>query len=67
MFDPQNIADTEARLEAAGVTVADLCRAARIAQTTWGRWKRGDYFPSYRKAREVDEALDRLAPVSPAE
>lgn len=62
MFDPRNIEATEARLHAAGRTVADLCRAANIAQTTWGRWKRGDFLPSYRKAQKVDDALNKIAP-----
>jgi transposase-like protein len=30
----------EARLDASGRTVADLCREAGLARSTWDRWRR---------------------------
>lgn len=38
---PQEIAAMESGLRLAGVSVAELCRRAEVAQTTWARLKSG--------------------------
>lgn len=60
MLTPSDIAKIEARLADAGKTVADMCREADIAQTTWGRWKRGEFYPSFRSAQQVEAAVASL-------
>ncbi len=45
---PRDIPVMEANLAANGATVAELCRRASIAQTTWGRWKNGTVLPGFR-------------------
>lgn len=45
---PNNIGDMEAALSARGIPVAELCRRAEIAQTTWGRWKGGKVSPTFK-------------------
>lgn len=62
MLTLPEIETIEARIAQAGKTIADLCREAGIAQTTWGRWKRGEFFPSYRTAQKVKDAVERLDP-----
>lgn len=62
MFDLNEIDAMERRLSDAGLTVSDLCREAKIAETTWGRWKRGDFFPSWKKAQAVSAAMNGLLP-----
>jgi len=60
MLNHSEIADIEQRLSDAGRSVADLCRAAGIAETTWGRWKRGDFYPSYTKSLSVQAAMAEM-------
>lgn len=60
MLSPSDIDQIEAKLADHGKSVADLCREADIAQTTWWRWKSGAFFPSYRKARKVEAAVAAL-------
>lgn len=38
--------DIEAKAKAAGLTIAELCRRAGIAQSTFSRWKAGDTKPT---------------------
>ena len=58
----EQMQEFEQRLSASEHSVADLCREAGVAQTTWGRWKRGEFHPSFVKARDVIGAIDKLAP-----
>lgn len=60
MLTHAKISEIEARVKGVGSTVAELCREAGVAETTWGRWKRQDFHPSYAKAMAVVEAADRL-------
>lgn len=60
MFTPEKIPEVEATLAQHGISVAQFCREANIAETTWGRWKNERFLPSYRAARSVVEALERL-------
>lgn len=40
------IADIEARAEAAGLPIAEVCRRANVHPTTFSRWKRSARNPS---------------------
>lgn len=60
MLDPAKIEDMEEALRARRVPVAELCRRAGINATTWGRWKKGDFAPSYRAGKAVAAAFERL-------
>jgi predicted transcriptional regulator len=66
MLDQAEIAKIEERLNDSGKSVAELCREAKIAETTWGRWKRGDFHPSFSKSKAVLGAVDRLTKKSAA-
>jgi hypothetical protein len=58
----------EGRLDASGRTVADLCREAGLARSTWDRWRRGETEPNMRSWRSVTDAVERLiTPSSDAE
>jgi transcriptional regulator with XRE-family HTH domain len=50
----------EARLKDAGFTVADLCRAAKIARSTWDRWQRGETEPNTKTWRIAVLAAEQL-------
>ena len=39
-------ADIEAKARSAGLTIAEVCRRAEIAQSTFWRWKHGATQPS---------------------
>lgn len=54
------IENMEAALRAAGVTTAALCREARIARSTFDRWKRGETEPNLKTWRGLTVAFDRL-------
>jgi transcriptional regulator with XRE-family HTH domain len=57
----------EARLDASGRTVADLCREAGLARSTWDRWRRGETEPNMRSWRSVTDAAARLmSPPAPS-
>lgn len=60
MLNQAEIQKIEEELTVAGKSVAELCRVAEIAETTWGRWKRGEFHPSYRKAQAVKDALNQV-------
>lgn len=60
MFTPEKIPEIEAALAANGVSVAQFCREAEIAETTWGRWKNDQFMPSYRAAVRVQAAIKRM-------
>lgn len=48
------------RLSAIDLCVADLCREAEIARSTWDRWVRGDTAPNWATWAKVREAVDKL-------
>lgn len=50
----------EGRLKDRGLTVADLCRAAEIARSTWDRWKRGETEPNLKTWRVIEKAANQL-------
>ncbi len=54
------VAKIEGRLSAAGFNVAQLCERAKIARSTWQRWKRGDTAPNFATWMTVQAACDGL-------
>lgn len=60
MSHTEHITKMEAGLAEKGIPVSALCKQAGIAQTTWGRWKRAEYFPSFRSWRSVEDAYKAL-------
>lgn len=67
MTHPDNIPEMEKELAVRSVPVAELCRRAGIAETTWGRWKRGDFKPSFRAWSDVTREYDEIVSVEPSE
>ena len=61
-----DIATAEERLRIAGKTVAELCRKADIAQSTWCRWKSRSNSPRRITAKAIRQALDQIAPLKSA-
>lgn len=60
MIHPEQIPEMERALTERGLSVAELCRRAEIAETTWGRWKRGDFHPSFKAWANVAKAYSEL-------
>lgn len=54
------VAKIEDGLAAEGLTVADLCRKAGIAQTTWSRWKGEKFEPRDATKKQIIEAYHAL-------
>lgn len=52
------------RLSRIGLRVADLCRQAEIARSTWDRWARGETEPNFSTWRRVQSALRELEDAS---
>lgn len=48
MVHPNDIPEMEATLAAHGVSISAMCRKASVAETTWGRWKRGEVSPTFK-------------------
>lgn len=55
---PTNIPEMEEALRARGVPVAELCRRAQVAETTWGRWKNGSVSPTFKSWDAISEAFE---------
>lgn len=47
-------------LEERGVPMSAFLTEAKIAQTTWWRWRSGETLPRMAKWQDVQEAFDRL-------
>lgn len=56
------LAKIEARIEAAGMCIAEFCRAQGIAPSTWSRWRAGSHTPLYSKVSELIESANKLKP-----
>ena len=54
------IQNIEARLSAAGKSVADLCHNAGLARSTWQRWKSGANSPQFRTWEIVTAACEDI-------
>jgi transcriptional regulator with XRE-family HTH domain len=54
------LADIEARAEAAGFSVADLCRESGIAHSMVSRWRKKIYEPKLSNLERLDAALAAL-------
>lgn len=57
---PDNIPKMEAALSERGISVAEMCRRASVAETTWGRWKRKEVSPTFKTWDAVGEAFKAL-------
>lgn len=60
MDTPLSIEAVEAELATHGVSVAELCRRASMATTTWHRWKFESVEPRERTLRRVHGALESI-------
>lgn len=60
MITPDHMPMMEAALASKGISVAELCRQANIAETTWGRWKAKKVSPNYKTWGAVSAAYSRL-------
>lgn len=60
MLNPDDIPKMETKLTEKGFSVAELCRRAGIAETTWGRWKRKEFMPSFRAWTDVITAYGKM-------
>ena len=56
-LDVETIEEELAKRE---VPVAELCRRAGMAQSTWQRWKNGHFEPRASTARRIDRALSEI-------
>lgn len=66
MTIPQTIEAIEARARAAGMTVDEFCKDARIDRATWQRWKAGKTKPSFDAwARVMNRAEILPKPAAP--
>lgn len=55
----------EARANAAGLSMNEVCRRAGIARSTFTRWKAGETLPTLRVLRKVNHAIDNDEPTEP--
>ena len=54
------LAQIETGLRERKITVAYLCKRAGIAQTTWGRWKRGTFLPRDETKQVIIDAYNEI-------
>lgn len=52
------------QMEAAKLSVTQVCREAGLARSTWDRWLRGETEPNFKSWRAVEEAVARLSAVA---
>ena len=57
MSDTLSPAEIERRARDAGASIAAICRAADVAHTTFGRWKRGETKPTLGVYERICQAL----------
>ena len=60
LMHPDSIPEMEAKLASCGVSVSEMCRQADVAETTWGRWKRREVSPTFRRWDSVVDTFKRL-------
>lgn len=60
IIHPDNIPEMEIALAKRGIPVAEMCRMASVAETTWGRWKRKEVSPTFRSWDPVATAFLQL-------
>lgn len=65
MLHPDDIPQMETKLAERGFSVAELCRQAGIAETTWGRWKRKEFMPSFRTWQDTTSAYSEMVSDAP--
>lgn len=49
--------DVEAKAKVAGLSIADVCKRAGIAQSTFSRWKAGKTAPTLTIYQRIEAAL----------
>lgn len=57
---PDRIPEMEAALRDRGIPVAELCRKAQVAETTWGRWKKKSVSPTFKSWDAVSQAYQSM-------
>lgn len=50
----------ETEMASYGYTIEGWCREAKIATSTWRRWRNGDYYPSVSALMQIESALKRV-------
>lgn len=60
IIHPNSIPLMEAALAERGIPVAELCRRAGVAETTWGRWKKGAVSPTFKSWDAVSASYHGL-------
>ena len=48
----------DSRAKAAGLSMAEICRRAGIAQSTPARWRNGTFLPTIRTITKIDGILE---------
>ncbi|RSY83131.1 XRE family transcriptional regulator [Sphingomonas koreensis] len=59
-LQPTGASQLFSRVERTGFSMADVCREARVAQSTPSRWKAEGWEPKARTLRKMHQALDVL-------
>lgn len=57
MIEPDPISDIERQCEAAGLSISDVLERAKVAHTTWWRWKGGKFEPRPATLRRIRDAI----------
>lgn len=65
-MERETLARMEAELARHGLSVRALCLKAGVAETTWGRWKRGEVGPQLRTWTRVEAAFREITAESMA-
>ena len=60
MLDRAKIEKIEGELSARKISITEFCRGARIFDTTWRRWRNGDFYPSFGAYTRVMDHLKAL-------
>jgi transcriptional regulator with XRE-family HTH domain len=54
---PDFITDLERRAKAKRLSIAEVCRRANVAPSTFARWKSGDSLPTIRVLRKIEDVI----------
>ena len=65
MDDLLTPADVELAAVRAGISMAELCRRARIGQSIFTRWKSGETSPTFRNYRRIREVVAAISAPKP--
>lgn len=53
--------DVEAKARAVGLSIADVCKKANVAQSTFTRWKRGVTSPTLAVCKRMIDAINAVS------